>query len=84
MLPRARKSSLRTQLDCNVLVHGKGCVLPKMPSYVLICIVWVFKMPLKKKNPTTFCNREEIESYSGMMSLKQGLYLPERSAGFGL
>lgn len=50
LLPRAKKSSLLPELDCKVLVHSKGCVLPKISSYGLICIVGVFKMSIKKIN----------------------------------
>lgn len=50
LLPRAKKSSLLPELDCNVPVHGKGCVLPKISSYGLICVVGVVKMSINKIN----------------------------------
>lgn len=39
---------MHSELDCDVLVHGKGCMLPKASSYGLTCVACVFKVPLKK------------------------------------
>lgn len=47
---QSKNYSLLPELDCNVLLHGKGSVLPKISSYGLICIMGVFKMSIKKVN----------------------------------